>query len=152
VGRGRFGLRGLRLVRSNEAEDGHHCATCEAARRAPAPADAAHGLSLDETVEIAADGSWFRCVGSTERVDLTRRRSLRLLLAALATSSREAPGHAQSVDALVASGWPGERLLRRAAAQRVYVALSTLRRMGLKDVLVSSRDGYRLLPVAIIVP
>ena len=50
------------------------------------------------------------------------------------------------VDALVAIGWPGERVLVEAAATRVRVAIATLRRHGLRQVLLTRDDGYLIDP------
>ena len=56
------------------------------------------------------------------------------------------PGGVLTVDDLVAIGWPGERMLPTSGANRVYVALSTLRSMGLRRHLQSRRGGYLLDP------
>jgi hypothetical protein len=50
------------------------------------------------------------------------------------------------VPELLEAGWPGERVLPDAGANRVYVALATLRKMGLKEVLKSNDSGYFLDP------
>ncbi len=47
-------------------------------------------------------------------------------------------------DELVTAGWPGERLVAEAAAGRLYAAIATLRRMGLRDWLQRRDDGYLL--------
>ena len=48
------------------------------------------------------------------------------------------------LDDLLEAGWPGERVLPEAAANRVYVAVATMRKLGLRDVLLSRDDGYLL--------
>jgi len=53
--------------------------------------------------------------------------------------------------ALVEVGWPGERLLPKAGAARVYVALSTLRKLGLRDAIERSMKGFRLAESASVV-
>jgi hypothetical protein len=50
------------------------------------------------------------------------------------------------VETLVTAGWPGERMLVRAGATRVYTAIASLRRLGLRDVLLSAEHGYLLAP------
>ncbi len=50
------------------------------------------------------------------------------------------------MDDLLAAGWPGEKVLPFAGRNRVHVALTTLRGMGLRDVLLSDGDGYHLDP------
>jgi len=54
------------------------------------------------------------------------------------------PGSAVDAAALVAAAWPQEKLRPKSAARRLQVALSTLRQMGLRDVVESSGGGYRL--------
>jgi hypothetical protein len=49
-------------------------------------------------------------------------------------------------DDLFRAGWPGERASQRAAANRVRVALATLRKLGLRDHLITTGDGYLLDP------
>ena len=71
-------------------------------------------------------------------MSLERWRSLQRVLARLADERRERPGASLSVEALVLAGWPGERMLARAGATRVYTAIASLRRLGLREVLLSS--------------
>ena len=52
-----------------------------------------------------------------------------------------------SVDEVFAHGWPGERVAI-GAQNRVYVALSTLRKLGLRRVIERSRSGYLIPPGA----
>ena len=40
--------------------------------------------------------------------------------------------------------WPGEHVRYSAGTNRVHVALSTLRNLGLRTYLVSGPDGYAL--------
>jgi hypothetical protein len=87
-------------------------------------------------VEVAADGAWFRRRGS-ERVELGRRAVLQRLLATLAAAG---PGGAVGRDALVAAVWPGERMTDASADSRLYVAVNTLRRLGLGTSLQTA-DG-----------
>ena len=68
------------------------------------------------------------------------------ILGALGAARRERPGQTLSVEALLGAGWPGETVLSEAGASRVYVAVSTLRRMGLRDVLRRVDDGYLIDP------
>ncbi len=81
-------------------------------------------------------------------VSLATRASLWRLLAYLAERCLEQPGVAFDVDALFAVGWPGERARGRSAASRVYVAMSTLRGLGLRDALERRSDGYLIRPGA----
>jgi hypothetical protein len=57
-----------------------------------------------------------------------------------------APGQRLSSKSLVTAGWPGERILSGAGMTRVRHAVFTLRKLGLRDVLITRRDGYLLDP------
>jgi transcriptional regulator of acetoin/glycerol metabolism len=96
---------------------------------------------------VAGDGSWFRAPGAS-RVSLARRETLARLLEALVTAHRERPGRELSTDDLFAAGWPGERIKGPAATGRVYVALTALRNLGLRDFLTRGETGYLLDPSA----
>lgn len=112
------------------------------AHRAPRPES---GLRSRASLAVDADGRWFQLPGEAV-VSLQRWRSLQRVLARLAEERRERPGGPLSVEALVLAGWPGERMLARAGATRVYTAIASLRRMGLRDVLLSTDQGYMLAP------
>lgn len=58
------------------------------------------------------------------------------------------PGEALPPDVLIGAGWPGERIQAEAAANRLYVALSTLRKLGLGDRVERVEGGWRLDPRA----
>ncbi|MCB9601651.1 MAG: hypothetical protein H6720_15110 [Sandaracinus sp.] len=88
-------------------------------------------------LRVATDGSSFTLDGL--HVDLRTRRALRLLLVALAKADGPL-----AWDALLAAGWPGERVSAEAAMQRVRVAISTLRKLGLADALETVEGGYRI--------
>jgi predicted ATPase len=96
-------------------------------------------------IEVEHEARWF-AVGSCARVDLTRRGATRLILKALIDARVNSPGLAVEQDALLRAGWPGERILREAGSKRVRVAIATLRRLGLKEALVTGAGGYLLAP------
>ena len=96
---------------------------------------------------VGPEARWFRC-GEGERVDLSRRGALRLMLLALVERRLARAGEASAWEAMLAAGWPGERVLAAAAATRVRVAISTLRRLGLAGILLTRDDGYLLDPRA----
>jgi hypothetical protein len=54
------------------------------------------------------------------------------------------PGAVMNVNAAFEAGWPGERATPTAAAMRVYTAIHSLRRLGLRGLLVRRRRGYVL--------
>jgi predicted ATPase len=101
--------------------------------------------SAPEQLVVARSGSWFR-LGARAPVSLDRRRTLQRLFMHLAHRRDSAAGRGAPLAELVDAGWPGERVLPQAAANRVYVAVTTLRKMGLGDVLKASDDGWCLDP------
>ncbi|MCC7538926.1 MAG: AAA family ATPase [Deltaproteobacteria bacterium] len=110
--------------------------------------------AIDEVAEatrtdalvIGPDARWFRAPGSTDRVELGNRGVARRLLAALADHRVAHAGAPLDLDALRERGWPDERVLSHAAANRIHVALSALRSLGLKSLLLRRTDGYLLDP------
>ncbi|MFT3771346.1 MAG: tetratricopeptide repeat protein [Minicystis sp.] len=90
-------------------------------------------------------GDWIR-LPSGERVDLERRPVLSRLLVALMAQRLAAPDAPVAAEALIAAAWPGERVIASAAAARLYVSVSTLRKIGLRDLLLKRRRGYLLDP------
>ncbi|MEW5739488.1 MAG: AAA family ATPase [Myxococcota bacterium] len=96
---------------------------------------------------VAKDGTWFSREGG-ERVELTRRKAVRLILLALTSARVDRPGEALSWEALLAAGWPGERPVTDSGLKRVYTAIWTLRTIGLEGVLITRGDGYLLDPAA----
>jgi len=94
---------------------------------------------------VARSGRWFRPVGG-EVVGLFTRKSLRLMLKELADLRESAPNTAVTLDTLLAAGWPDEKVNYTAGAARVYSALATLRRLGMREVLLRRDDGYLLDP------
>jgi predicted ATPase/Tfp pilus assembly protein PilF len=99
----------------------------------------------DDALLVGPAALWFRPPRG-DRASLDRRRPLALLLQRLAAERRDRPGAPLGWDALLAAAWPGERVLPEAGAHRVRVALSTLRKLGLRDVLRTTDDGYLLDP------
>jgi len=95
-------------------------------------------------VEVGEALEWVR-VGDAE-TSLARRPLLRRLLGRLVGAHEELPGLAVSADALREAGWPGDRARPESAANRLYVAIATLRKLGLADVLQTAEGGYRLDP------
>ena len=67
-----------------------------------------------------------------------------MILDRLGRERAERPGSALPWDALLEAAWPGERVLAVAGAHRVRVAVSTLRKLGLKEALSTTAEGYVL--------
>ncbi len=99
----------------------------------------------EEDLVVGAGGSWFRAP-SGERVNLAHRKPLRLLLHALMQRRLSQPAAPMPWDEALEAGWPGERVIASAGAHRVRVAISTLRKFGLRDVLHTEEGGYLLDP------
>ena len=100
---------------------------------APAP------LAADALV-VGARGAWFVAPGGS-RIGLERRASLALLLDRLAEERVARPGHTLAAAELFRATWPGEKAQASAAAHRVRVAVATLRKLGLRDALVTLEGG-----------
>ena len=94
---------------------------------------------------VRAGGTALRLPEDERDVDLTRRAALARILHALALHRIEAPGDALSLEDILAAGWPGERVRYDAGANRVYVALAELRKLGLRSWISSDAAGYRLI-------
>ena len=114
-----------------------------------------HHQKSTEVLQVGPEGRWFR-LGDDERVELRTRRAPRLILVALVEHSLVEPNArgeaaALSVEDLVSAGWPGQRMVVQAGADRVYTAVGTLRQLGLKDRLQRRDEGYLLQPALHIV-
>ncbi len=94
-------------------------------------------------LRVSDDGSWFQ-LREQPAVSLARRRPLAAILKTLAAARQSRAGAAVSRDALQAAAWPGQKLVAEAGAHRVRVAVSTLRKLGLSDVLLTEGSGYLL--------
>jgi len=81
-------------------------------------------------------------------IELSSRPQLVRIVRALAEQRMNRPGVALSQDELLAHAWPGERMTADAASNRMKVALSTLRRLGLRSLIQRTDDGYLLDPLS----
>jgi predicted ATPase len=109
----------------------------------PQKQDVAASNAASNALVVGDDGRWFRLFAARE-VSLERRASLRRILSALARRRVESPGAALSLDEVLTTGWPGERVDVESGAARVYNAIQRLRRLGLGDILRTRDDGYLL--------
>jgi hypothetical protein len=78
--------------------------------------------------------------------DLSTRMPLRRLVTALVEQHRTQPGVALSDEALIEAAWPGERIAPEASMNRLKVALATLRKVGLRELMLRRDGGYLLDP------
>jgi tetratricopeptide (TPR) repeat protein len=90
-------------------------------------------------------GLWFVTPEGTE-VSLRTRSTLSVLLRRLGEERLTHPSASLSPESLIADMWPGEKIIPKAARNRLHVAIRTLRTMGLGTILRSSPEGYYLDP------
>lgn len=77
-----------------------------------------------------------------------RGSTLSALLRRLGEERLAAPGRSLSPESLIADMWPGEKIIPKAARNRLHIAVRTLRTMGLGTVLRSNTEGYHFDPTA----
>ena len=124
--------------------------TGRGALRLPTPLDAQWRVE-SSLVLPASDGglmlgpTWFQPPGAAA-VQLSRRRVICRVYGALYDRRVSRPGEPVLLEELLAEGWPGERVLARSGANRVYVALTTLRKLGLRGAIIRTKRGYLLDP------
>lgn len=94
-------------------------------------------------LRLGPEAAWFN-VGEEPAVMLKTRKPLKKLLYALAMLRLEQPDAVLSMRAAFEAGWPGEKVERDAARTRLYTAIHTLRRFGLRGILVRRHGGYVL--------
>jgi len=107
-----------------------------------APGDTPRGSAPRPTLTVAEGGAWFSLGGAS--VPLNERSLLRKLLWALCEHSVRRPTERVPVGVLIAAAWGDQRLGPKVAANRLYVAVSALRKLGLREVLKGDRAGYVL--------
>jgi tetratricopeptide (TPR) repeat protein len=96
---------------------------------------------------IASDGSWVEPPGG-ERIALQGANAR--IVRTLAQHAQDKPGETLDIEGLFEAGWPGEHILPAAAGNRVRVALSTLRRQGLAEIIERWEHGWRLQPGVVV--
>ena len=96
-----------------------------------------------DVIAIGPECRWFQVSGH-ERIHIGRRKLLRRLLARLVEHRTTTPNDPIGVAELIEHCWPNEALVKGSGTNRVYVAVSKLRKMGLSDILLTRGDGYLL--------
>lgn len=96
----------------------------------------------DTAVTISRTGRFFS-VGDA-RVELTSSPRLVSVLGTLIEANLTGK-RTIDAEAIARKAWPGERIIPSAARNRVYVAVSSLRKLGLRSVIAHANDGYGLL-------
>jgi predicted ATPase len=106
---------------------------------AAAPAD-------DDALLVDRDQRWIRVPRRVRWVRFGRRTVLWNLLLELCEARLRTPGQPVSADAMIAAGWPGQSVLPSSAQNRLHVAVNALRKLGLRQLIVTRDDGYLLAP------
>lgn len=99
-------------------------------------------LGPPKTIRLAYDTTWIAVDGVTTKISPLLRRLLRVL----ATTRLDRPGQVIRTDALIDAGWPDEKMSYASGRNRLHVALSGLRKLGLQDDIEFESGGYRLRP------
>lgn len=86
------------------------------------------------------------CITGPDGEEYRLGQPLSRILSALVELHHETPEAGISLARLVEIGWPGERVSTEAGKNRAYVALTQLRRMGLREHIERCEEGYRLAP------
>ncbi|MBS2012336.1 MAG: tetratricopeptide repeat protein [Deltaproteobacteria bacterium] len=118
----------------------------EAVRRRSSEVRRALAFAGTTRALVVAEGGKRVSLPTGEVIDLSRRKNVRLVLVALAAARRDRPGQVVGPEALLAAGWPGERMRADAATKRLHTAIWTLRSVGLEPFLLTEGDGYLLDP------
>ncbi len=96
-------------------------------------------------LDAPTHGRWL--VAPTGRqIDLTRRPTLRRVVAALVEARVARPGKALAASQLIAAGWADEPTDHEAAMNRLRVAICRLRQLGLENVIVTTSTGWLIEP------
>lgn len=103
--------------------------------------DDAETEALRDVCKVARDASFIESAWG-ERTSLQKRKVLRALLRGLIDARKTGPLDASGLAQLC---WPGEKISPLSATNRVYVAVTTLRKLGLGKALAYGEGGYRLL-------
>ncbi|MCP4873451.1 MAG: hypothetical protein GY898_32580 [Proteobacteria bacterium] len=96
-------------------------------------------------LRVDEDVTWVGPPGG-ERIAMARKAILRRVLRCLVRARGDRPGEHVDLDTLPTAAWPNDRSDRDAMANRLYVAIHALRKLGLDAVLLSRGDGYLLDP------
>ncbi|WP_437312505.1 hypothetical protein [Sorangium sp. So ce385] len=146
---------------ADEADLRHHLAPCSGAPDPEGFASLVASLLAGRPLPLAAEappacpptlvlGCEVRWIAAKDGEKHTLGHALSRIVTALVDRHDEAPDASLSLQDLFEAGWPGERPVAGAGANRVYVALTQLRRMGLREVIERNEHGYRLAPRAVV--
>lgn len=111
--------------------------------------DAREGAAPTRAIAVGPRLGWLDLDGA--RVDLHAFPLLGRIAGALLERREAEPGAPVALDELLARAWPDEKILPRAAKNRLYVAIARLRDKGLGAALQRKGAGYLLDPTIPIV-
>ncbi|MCA9540897.1 MAG: hypothetical protein KC620_18480, partial [Myxococcales bacterium] len=95
-------------------------------------------------LHVSPEMRWVKPPGGPPAA-LGRRPVSRRLLAAFVEARLRYPGKALTEHDLIAAAWPGEAVVA-STRQRLHANLHNLRGLGLREVIETVDDGWRLLP------
>jgi DNA-binding winged helix-turn-helix (wHTH) protein len=95
------------------------------------------------SLRIDANGRWFALPDGTT-INIGRRNVLRRILRTLAQHRVQSAGEPVSLSTLFENVWPGEQSFPDCIENRIRVGIATLRKLGLKNNVITVRQGYRL--------
>ncbi|MEO1271704.1 MAG: helix-turn-helix domain-containing protein, partial [Myxococcota bacterium] len=104
------------------------------------------GLGDGELLTADRALTWIQAPGQEGPVDLSRKRVVRRLLSKLLEAREQEPGEPVRAEALLKAGWPQQSFVGDSGRSRLYVAIASLRELGLADVLLTRSGGYLLDP------
>ncbi len=137
----------LRVARGEpSAEDfAEAAAILESIGDAPSAAHFRARLQARPALEVIDEG---RRLGLPEggEIDLRRSHTGRRVVLALVAQREAHPGVSLGAEALLLAGWPEERVDPFAALNRLHVMLNSLRKKGLRDLILSDEAGWHLDP------
>lgn len=99
---------------------------------------------LRRCLVIGPANTWFSTDDQPEPVDLASRPIARRLFSALVAGRLENPGKPLPIADLIAAGWPDDKARSTALENRLWVALSRLRKLGLGDRIARIDGGYAI--------
>lgn len=109
----------------------------------------ANGLYGPLTLVAGPNVAWVQ-VGTAPIVDLSRRRVPQRLLQRLIEAHRHSPGQSVTTEQLLQAVWPQDKAKRSSLENRLWAAVSKLRKAGFDRVIERAEGGYRIPPDVIV--
>lgn len=103
-----------------------------------------------ETLILDRETGVLQVPGEDEPLVLHTRPVVERLVHVLVDQRLDHPGVLLDSEALIEAVWPGERILHKAAMNRLYKTLSILRKLGLRELLLSQDGNYGLEPEVLV--